>query len=154
MTTLSLQQQFAEKSICFGCGPANEYGFQVNSFVVGNKVIAHWKAKPYHNAFPNVLNGGVIGTLLDCHCNWAGAWYLMQDQLLTQPPCTVTFEYTIKLLRPTPMDAEITLEAELEAIQGNRVIVTGKLITNEKVHDTCRGTFVAINESHPAFHRW
>ncbi len=48
-----------------------------------------------------MLNGGIIGALLDCHSNWAAAWHLLQQGKLEQPPCTVTADYAIKLLRPT-----------------------------------------------------
>ena len=49
-----------------------------------------------------MLNGGIIGTLLDCHCNWTAAWHLMNKAGEDRPPCTVTADYAIKLLRPTP----------------------------------------------------
>jgi hypothetical protein len=32
--------------------------------------------------------------------------------------------------------------------------VEGTLSANEKVCARCRGTFVAVKEGHPAFHRW
>jgi hypothetical protein len=31
-----------------------------------------------YEAFEGVLNGGIIGTLLDCHCNWTAAYHLMK----------------------------------------------------------------------------
>jgi acyl-coenzyme A thioesterase PaaI-like protein len=150
----SLQDTYGSKCVCYGCGPANQQGFQIKSYVDGAKVVATYHPKAHHHAFPNVLNGGVIGTLLDCHCNWAAAWYLMQDQKLETTPCTVTAEYTIKLLRPTPMDTELKLEAELEKIEGNKAFINGKIIANDKVCDTCHGIFVAVEPGHPAYHRW
>lgn len=150
----SLQQTYAPQSICYGCGPANEKGLHIHSFVEGDQIIAHWRPEPHHHAFPNVLNGGIIGSLLDCHCNWAAAWFLMQSQDLSAPPCTVTAEYTIKLLRPTPMNTELTLIATLEKIDGSRAIINGQLIANNKICDTAKGIFVAVKEDHPAFHRW
>lgn len=154
MPNKSLQDEFSPKSICYGCGPANAQGFQIKSFVEGDKVVAHWMPKDHHHAFPNVLNGGVIGTLLDCHCNWAACWYLMQEQKRDTPPCTVTSEYSVQLLRPTPMNKPLTLEATLDHIDHNRAVVNGKLIVDDKLCDTCTGTFVIVKEKHPAFHRW
>ena len=46
----------------------------------------------------------IIGTLLDCHCNWTAAWHLMKRAREDRPPCTVTADYAIKLLRPTPTE--------------------------------------------------
>lgn len=154
MTQLCLQDTYAPSSICYGCGPTNSKGFQIKSFVNGDKVIASFTPKPHHQAFPNVINGGVIGTLLDCHCNWAAAWYLMQAHKLDQAPCTVTAQYSIKLLRPTPANTELHLEASLSSIQGGKAVINGQLIANDKVCDTCEGVFIAVKEGHPAFHRW
>ena len=43
--------------------------------------MAEWKPETRYEAFPGVLNGGIIGALLDCHCNWTAAWYLMNKWL-------------------------------------------------------------------------
>lgn len=149
----SLQDQYAPNSHCYGCGSANPHGLQIKSFVEGDKVVAHWMPKDYHQAFPNVLNGGVIGTLLDCHCACAAGYYLMKEQGFAKIPCTVTANYAIRLLRPTPMRTVLTLEARLDHIDKNRAVVKGKITIDDKVYDTCRGTFVAVDESHPAAHR-
>jgi acyl-coenzyme A thioesterase PaaI-like protein len=71
-----------------------------------------------------------------------------------RPPCTVTADYTIKLLRPTPTDGPVSLSAKVVESQGNKAIVEGTLSGGGKVCATCRGTFVAVGEGHPAFHRW
>lgn len=151
---LSLQQQYSPQGICFGCGPANTKGLRINSFPSGNKVIAEWRAEDYHQAFPGVLNGGIIGALLDCHCNWTAAWHLMNQNKLDRTPCTVTAEYSIKLLKPTPADKLIRLEAEVIKSSKNSATVRGELIVDGEVCDTCEGVFVAVKEDHPAYHRW
>ena len=150
----SLQDTYAKRSVCYGCGPANSKGLRIQSYVDGDKVIAHWRPEPYHHAFPGVLNGGIIGSLLDCHCNWAAAYYLMQQQNLDAPPCTVTAEYTIKLQRPTPMDTELELIARLDHFDKNRATIKASLSANNKLCATCSGIFVAVNEDHPAYQRW
>src|SRR5436190_18255311 len=111
--SLSLQRRYSPNGICFGCGPANEKGLHINSFPERDEVVATWHAEPHHEAFPGVLNGGIIGALLDCHSNWTAAWHLMQANGDSQAPCTVTAEFHVKLLRPTPSDAEITLKARV-----------------------------------------
>ncbi len=106
MSESSLQDRYAPHNACFGCGPANEKGLRIKSRVEGEQVVAHCTPQPHHQAFPGVLNGGIIGALLDCHCNWTAAWPLMKRAGAETPPCTVTADYAIKLLkRPTPMDA-------------------------------------------------
>src|ERR1041384_797171 len=150
----SLQEQYAPANACWGCGPANPHGLRIRSFVRGEEVVAEWKPEPRYEAFPGVLNGGIIGTLLDCHCNWTAAWHLMQKAGAGHAPCTVTAEYAIKLLRPTPTTAPVYLSAKIVESTGNRATVEGTLTGGGKVCATCRGIFVAVEEGHPAFHRW
>jgi len=152
--SLSLQQTYSPNGICFGCGPANDKGLRINSFPNGDAVVATWHAEPYHQAFPGVLNGGIIGALLDCHSNWTATYFLMKRDGLDHAPCTVTAEFHVKLLRPTPSEAELTLKARVVDSTETSATVEAELIANGKVCDTCRGTFVAVKEGHPAYHRW
>ncbi len=150
----SLQERYAPANACWGCGPANAEGLRIRSFAQGDEVVAEWTPAPRYEAFPGVLNGGIIGTLLDCHCNWTAAWHLMRASHETHPPCTVTADYSIKLLRPTPTDGPVQLSAKLAELSGDRATIEGTLSARGKVCATCRGTFVAVREGHPAFHRW
>lgn len=150
----SLQETYSPNGICFGCGPANTKGLHIRSFVEGDEVVAQWNAESHHEAFPGVLNGGIIGALLDCHSNWAAAYHMMSQSGSETPPCTVTAEFHVKLLRPTPSDVPVTLKARVVDSTEDRATVEAELIANGKVCDTCRGTFVAVREGHPAYHRW
>jgi len=152
-TSRSLQDLYAPNSICFGCGPANEKGLRIKSFVDGDGVIAHFTPEPHHHAFPGVLNGGIIGALLDCHANWAATHHLMQKTGAMFPPCTVTADFHVKLKRPTPM-TEVTLRAHVVSSEGDRATVEATLEAGGKITATCTGTFVAVKEDHPAYHRW
>ncbi len=150
----SLQETYSPEGICFGCGPANEKGLKVKSFEGDGEFVAEWHAEPHHQAFPGVLNGGIIGALLDCHSNWAAAVHLMNNRGEDNAPCTVTAEFHVKLLRPTPVDGPITLRARVVESNEGRATVDAELIAEGKVCDTCRGVFVAVKEGHPAYHRW
>ena len=154
MPETSLQEKFAPASICFGCGPANPRGLHIRSLPRGEDVVATWRPEPHHEAFPGMLNGGIIGSLLDCHCNWTAAWFLMRRDGLDRPPCTVTADYAIKLLRPTPTDGPVELTARVVESSADRATVEGVLAAAGKPRATCRGTFVAVQPGHPAYHRW
>jgi acyl-coenzyme A thioesterase PaaI-like protein len=154
MSEKSLQETYAPNLACFGCGPANEKGLHVRSFPNDGEVVAEWQPQPVYEAFTGMLSGGIIGTLLDCHCNWTAAWCLMKKAGLDHPPCTVTADYAIKLLRPTPTDRPVRLLARVAESTDDRAIVEGELIADEKVCATCRGTFVTVKPGHPAYHRW
>lgn len=150
----SLQETYAPKGICFGCGVKNEKGLRIKSFDGGEEVTAQWRAEEYHQAFPGMLSGGIVGTLLDCHSNWTAACYLMKKNGKTEPDCTVTANYAVKLLRPTPFDADVKLVARVVESTEDRATVEAELIADDKVCATCRGLFVAVKEGHPAYHRW
>ncbi len=154
MTGKSLQETYAPHNACFGCGPANEKGLRIGSFVESDEVVADWQPEPHHEAFPGMLNGGIIGALLDCHSNWAAAWHLMQRTGAASPPCTVTADYAIKLRRPTPTDGPVHLVARVVESTDDRAVVEAELHASGKLCATCRGTFVAVQPGHPAYHRW
>jgi len=154
MTEICLQEHYAPHNACFGCGPANALGLRIRSIPRGDEVFAAWKPEQHHEAFPGVLSGGIIGTLLDCHCNWTAAWHLMGTSKADSPPCTVTAEYQIKLMRPTPTAGSVELRAKVVDSSADRATVEGTLTAGGKVTATCRGTFVAVQPGHPAYHRW
>lgn len=154
MSDLSVQQEYSPNSICFGCGPANEKGLRINSFPEGDELVCEFHARPEHQAFPGMLNGGIIGALLDCHSNWTAAYFMMKRDGKDRPDCTVTADFHVKLLRPTPFDAKIYLRARVVDSKEDRATIEAELTANEKVCATCRGTFVAVKEGHPAYHRW
>lgn len=153
----SLQERYAPQTICFGCGPANADGLQVRSFpdpAGGEDVVAEWRPDSRHQAFPGVLNGGIIGTLMDCHCNWTAAYHLMSRRGADRPPATVTAEYHIRMIKPTPTDTPVQLRARVVESSDDRATVEGTLEAGGVVTASCRGTFVAVRPGHPAYGRW
>jgi acyl-coenzyme A thioesterase PaaI-like protein len=150
----SLQERYAPTNACFGCGPANERGLRIRSRPRGDELVCTWTPEKHHEAFEGMLNGGICGTLLDCHSNWTAAWHLMRANGLDDPPCTVTAEYQVKLRRPTPTNGPLELVARVVESTADRAVVEASLSAAGVVTATCRGTFVAVKEGHPAFHRW
>lgn len=150
----SLQETYAPANICFGCGPANERGLGIRSFVDGDTVVCDWTPSDHHQAFPGMLNGGIVGALLDCHSNWTAAHFLMAASGADEPPCTVTANYSVKLRRPTASDQPVHLEARVVESSDDRAVVEAELTSEGQVCATCRGTFVAVQPGHPAYHRW
>jgi acyl-coenzyme A thioesterase PaaI-like protein len=149
-----LQEKYAPNSTCWGCGPANRDGLHIRSFAKNDEVVAEWTPQEKYEAFAGALNGGIIGTLLDCHCNWTAAYHLMKHADADRPPCTVTAEYTVKFLRPASTRDSVFLSAKVVDLTDDRATVEGTLSVGGKVCATCHGVFVAVKEGHPAFHRW
>jgi acyl-coenzyme A thioesterase PaaI-like protein len=154
LTDPSLQERYAPHNACFGCGPANPQGLRIRSFPEGDVVVAEWKPEPHYEAFPGMLNGGIIGALFDCHSNWAAAWHLMRRSRAESPPCTVTADFAVKLMRPTSSTAPVRLLARVVDSTDDRAIVEATMESGGKTTASCRGTFVAVKPGHPAYHRW
>lgn len=154
MNEKSVQETYAPHNRCFGCGPSNDKGLHIRSFEEGGELVATWTPQPHHEAFENVLNGGICGALLDCHSNWAATMHLMHQSGDATPPCTVTADFHVTLKRPTPMNTPLHLRAHVVESSAGRAVVEATIEANGKITCTCRGTFVAVKEGHPAYHRW
>jgi len=150
----SLQDTFAPNNQCFGCGPSNSQGLQIKSMVEDDTVVAYFTPKAHHQAFPNVLSGGICGTLLDCHSNWCAAYFIMKKRGENTPPCTVTARYAVELRLPTPMDKVLKIVARPTLVTEKKAEITASLLADDVVTATCEGLFVAVSEGHPAYHRW
>lgn len=150
----SLQERFAPTNACFGCGPANPEGLRIRSFPRGDEVICDWTPQKHHEAFEGVLNGGIIGALMDCHSNWTAIWHMMQADGSEVAPPTVTAEYRVEMKRPTPSTGPVQLVARVVESGSRHAVVECELLADGQVCATCRGTFVAVKPGHPAYHRW
>ena len=154
MSEPSLQEKYAPQSICFGCGPANAKGLRIRSFLDGGEVVLDWTPEKHHEAFPGMLNGGIVGALIDCHSNWTAAHLLMVRSVAATPPVTVTAEYSVQLKRPTPSGQPVHVVARVMESSADRAVVEATVSSGGTVTATGRGTFVAVKPGHPAYHRW
>ena len=156
-TAISLQERYAPEGRCYGCGPANPDGLHVRSFPSDEDpslVVAEWTPEPRYEAFAGVVNGGIIGALLDCHSNWTATTHLMRSRGVDRPPTTVTLDYAVRFRRPTPSGGPVRLSARVVEAADDRATVEASLESGGQVTATCRGTFVAVPPGHPAYDRW
>lgn len=150
----NLQDLYSPNSVCFGCGPRNPMGLHLKTVPDGTALRATWTPEPYHAAFSDFASGGIISVLLDCLGNWTAAYTLMTARNASVPPGTVTAEYTVKFLKPTPLSLPWSLRAWPARTESDRVWVEGELVTDNGRSAWMNGLFVAVKEDHPAFHRW
>lgn len=143
----SIQDRFAPEGRCFGCGPISNGGLHLRSYVdpTGEIVVARWQPEPQHgNATspdsPGTTNGGIIGTLLDCHTaaaviheSWKrdGRWPYLED------PGWVTASYSVRFRRPVPLEAVIDLRAWVEEMGGRSARARGELLVDGEVCAIC-----------------
>lgn len=150
----SLQDTLAPHSICFGCGPANDRGLRIKSYPEGDELVCDFMPEEHHRAFEGVVNGGIIGALFDCHSNWTAAYHLMTQRGDQALPATVTSDFHVTLKRVTPAGQPLRIVARVAEVSDPKVVVEAEMTSGGKVTATCRGTFVAVEVGHPAFHRW
>jgi Uncharacterized protein, possibly involved in aromatic compounds catabolism len=151
----SLQQRYAPEGRCFGCGPANEQGLRIESRVAADgTVVAIWQPRPEHEAFEGFVNGGILGTLIDCHSNWTAIAALLARHGGVAAPSTVTAEYSVRFRRPTPSDRPLRLIGRAVEVGDDRVTVETSIEVDGVTTASGRATFVAVKEGHPAFGRW
>ena len=157
MTTKSLQETYAPHGRSFGCGPTNAKGLRIRSFALddtaGAHVVLDFTPETHHEAFENVLCGGIIGTLLDCHMNWTTIHHLMRKANLDHAPCCVTANFGVALKRPTPI-GPVHVDARVVTASDDRAEIEAVMTANGKVTAIGTGTFVAVKPDHPAYHRW
>jgi acyl-coenzyme A thioesterase PaaI-like protein len=153
----ALQDRYAPNGRCFGCGPANTRGLRIKSVPLAASADAHvvcdFVPEPHHEAFENVLNGGIIGTVLDCHMNWTTIHHFIAARGLDFAPPCVTAEFKVVLKRPTPM-GPIHVDAVVVAVEGDRATIEATMTAGGKVTALGTGIFVAVEPGHPAYHRW
>jgi len=126
MTSLSLQETLYPELTCFGCGPANERGLRLRSFADGEQYVAAFAPWPEHDNGIGFLNGGIIGTLLDCHSAAAvvdtaaqHGWRSLGDALLPY----LTAGLDVRYRRPAPLHEPVTLRAEVTAASEPEITV-------------------------------
>ncbi len=151
----SLQERYAPEGRCFGCGPQNDRGLRVRSFeAADDTVIADWQPRPEHEAFDGFVNGGILGTLIDCHSNWTAIAALLRRSGASEAPSTVTAEYSVRFRRPTPSNRPLRLIGRAVDVADDRVTVETSVEVDGTVTATGRATFVAVQPGHPAYGRW
>jgi acyl-coenzyme A thioesterase PaaI-like protein len=155
--TRSLQETFAPTNRCFGCGHANEKGLRIQSFATEDSadatLVCDWTPEKHHQAFEGILNGGIIGALLDCHMAWTAMFHKMHRDGLDHAPCCVTADFKVILKRPTPL-GPIHMDARVVSSDGKRVLVEATMSAGGEVTALGSGTFVAVKPGHPAYHQW
>ena len=155
--TKSLQETYAPNARCFGCGPINTQGLRIRSFAVDESHDAHvildFVPEKHHEAFEDVLNGGIIGTVLDCHMNWTTIHHLIRKQQLDHAPPCVTAEFKVVLKRPTRM-GPVHVDARIVSAEDDRATIEATMTADGKITAIGTGTFVAVKPGHPAYFRW
>lgn len=134
-------------SWCYGCGRLNAHGLQIKSYwEEAQTAICAFTPRPYHTAVPGFVYGGLIASLVDCHCTGtaAAAMYRLEGRAMdTEPPYRfVTGALHVDYLRPTPLDGPLTIRARVTEIKGRKVVLQAEVSAAGQV--CARGQVVAV----------
>ena len=131
---------------CWGCGSTNSHGLQMKSRWSGDEAVCTWHPKEYHVGPKHFLNGGIIATIIDCHCIWtatAGAYRAEGRKMYSQPSIWyVTASMKVSYLHPTPVNRPVVLHAQIQEMNPKKTILTCSLFSEEE--ECARGEVVAI----------
>ncbi len=147
MSEKSFQDYYPESyKHCYGCGSENDHGLQIRSFWDGNEAVATFSPEHYHLSFPGYVYGGLVASLVDCHCigTAAAAAYREEGR---EPGTLPAFRYVtgslqVDYLKPTPLGPDIEVRAKVVEIKGRKTLLEAAVTVDGVV--TARGKVVAI----------
>lgn len=141
-------------SHCYGCGRLNEHGLQIKSYWDGEEAVCIFTPKPYHTSIPGYVYGGLIASLIDCHCTGtaaAAAYRAEGREMDTDPPLRyLTASLHVDYLKPTPISSPLEVRASVKEIKGRKVVLTATLSANGQV--CARGEVVAVQAPENLIH--
>lgn len=150
----AIQDFYADDiAVCYGCGKNNDKGLHVRTIWDGKEGIFKFRPEPYHTAFPGVVYGGLLASLIDCHCvgtATAAAYEAEGRKPGTGPEITfVTGNLNVTYLKPTPMGKELILRANIKELGERKIVVTCSLYAEGE--ECVRGEVIAVKASRRLF---
>jgi len=150
---------------CYGCGPANEVGLHLESYLGEDSETLVATVQPdeiFNSGAPNVMYGGHIASLIDCHSIWTAITfaYIAENRQLGSSPriAYVTGELCVDYHAPTPLDCPIELTAWVDGDPGtrrerrDRRVRRGRPPAPARAPQDGRGEHGPVETDHPARH--
>ena len=146
MDQLSFQDQIPDNQ-CWGCGPQNPSGLQIKSYWNGDESVCFYQPQPHQMAGPpNVLNGGIIASLIDCHCvcTAVAAAYRSEGRKIGSTPLIwyATGSLQVTYMRPTPINAPVELRARIVEMSPKKTRLSCTLMSGGE--ECARGEVTAV----------
>jgi len=114
-------------------GQSNPLAPGLNMWVEGNRAYGTVRCGLAYEGPPGFVHGGFVAAIFD--------QFLGMAQVAGgQPGMTGTL--TVRYLRPTPLDTELTLSAQMSRTEGRKTLVSGELRAGDEVTATAEGLFV------------
>ena len=138
---MSLQETYAPKGRCFGCGPANDTGLQLifqlaeDGSVVGLPTVSDRFEGP-----AGYVHGGIIATMLD---------ETMSKSVRAKGLTAMTRQMEVEYLRPVHSGSPIRLEGRLLRSEGRKHWTEARILcARGHVLAKATGLFIEIHTGH------
>ena len=149
------RQSFQDRMVynhCWGCGPTNGQGLQIKSYWQGEEAVSIYQPKSHQKAGPeHLLNGGIIATIIDCHCVCTAIAYAyrQQDREIGTLPIIwyATASLKVDYLQPTPIEGPVKLRARIKSSTKRKTIMTCDVTFQDKVRASAELVAVRVPES-------
>lgn len=144
-------QAHMPENVCFGCGINNPEGLQIKSIWEGDEAVCRWLPEEKYHGWAELLNGGIMATLIDCHCMGSAMAdaYRRENRSLDSDPvyryATGTLE--IKYLKPTSVLHEVELRAKIEEVKGKKTTLSCNMYSQGKKTATANVVAIRVFDS-------
>jgi len=146
-----LQDMAAPDGVCYGCGSAHPEGLQLKSYwhEDGIHVVSTHTPEPKFLGWPELVYGGLLAMLVDCHSNWTAMAYHYRAEgrepdSLPRVDC-VTGQLNLTYLKPTPMGVELILKSRVEGEVGRKTRVVCEVWAGDVLTVTADSIFVRVD---------
>lgn len=150
-TPIALQELAGPDSICFGCGTAHPTGLKIKSYWAddGVHVTCTHTPAPEYTGWPDLVYGGLLAMLVDCHSNWTAMAYHYRAEgrepgSLPAISC-VTGKLGLTYLKPTPMGVALTLKARVDGDVGRKSRVLCEVWAGDVMTAVADSVFVRVD---------
>ena len=110
-----------------------------------------WNSEEKYHGWSNLMNGGIIATLIDCHCMgtaMAHAYKLENRPLDSMPEYRyATGTLNVKYLLPTSNVKPVELRAKIKEVKGRKTAMECQLISQGKVTATAEVVAIRVFDS-------
>ena len=131
---------------CYGCGRLNGQGHQIKTHWEGDETVTRYTPRPEHTAIPGFVYGGLLASLIDCHCTGtaAAAMYRAENRPMDSEPAFrfVTGSLHVDYLKPTPLGGPLEIRGRVKEVKGRKVVVESTVYADGVA--TARGEVVAV----------
>ena len=139
------------ENVCFGCGINNVNGLQIKSYWDGEEAVCDWQSEEKYHGWANLMNGGIMATLIDCHCMGTAMAdaYRRENRSLDSEPVYryATGTLNIKYLKPTSNEHPVQLRALVTEVKGRKTTMKCEMLSRGEVTATAEVIALRVYDS-------